>query len=187
MARSPEQMAEEMVAALPATTGKPIEAWTEVVKASGLERHGEIVRMLKADHGITHGYANLIAHMARGGLVRPAQGEDAASGQYDGAKAGLRPIYDALVAAAEGFGDDVELAPKKGYVSLRRGKQFATLHPSTASRFDLGLALKGVEPAGRLEAAGSWNGMVSHRVRLENVDEVDAEVLGWLKAAYDLA
>ncbi len=49
------------------------------------------------------------------------------------------------------------------------------------------LALKGEAPAGRLEASGSWNAMVSHRVRLGKVDEVDAELIGWLRAAYDRA
>jgi len=72
---------------------------------------------------------------------------------------------------------------KKGYLSLRRKTQFATLHPSTLTRVDIGLKLNGVEPAGRFEAAGSWNGMMSHRVRLASAREVDAE----LADAEDLA
>jgi hypothetical protein len=51
----------------------------------------------------------------------------------------------------------------------------------------VGIQLKGVEPKGRLEAAGSWNGMVSHRVRLESVKGVDNELTAWLKAAYEKA
>lgn len=85
------------------------------------------------------------------------------------------------------LGDDVELSPKKGYVSLRRKKQFALLMPSTKDRFDIGLALKGEEPAGGLELAGSWNAMVSHRVRIAAGEEVGDDVAGWLRAAYDRA
>jgi hypothetical protein len=85
------------------------------------------------------------------------------------------------------YGSDIELAPKKGYVSLRRSKQFATIHPSTATRVDLGIKLAGVAPKGRLEAAGSWNAMVTHRVRLEKVGDVDAELKAWLKQAYEAA
>ena len=70
-------------------------------------------------------------------------------------------------------------------MSLRRKKQFAIAQPSTKDRFDLGLNLKGVAPAGRLEASGSFNAMVTHRVRLASPAEVDAEVLAWLRAAYD--
>ena len=99
----------------------------------------------------------------------------------------LRPIYDALVAAASRLGEDVEIAPKKAYVSLRRSRQFAILQPSTATRFDLGLQLAGDPPKGRLEASGSFNAMVSHRVRLEGKKDVDAEVRAWLAEAYSRA
>lgn len=190
MAKSPDEMIKEMMKNLPETTGKSLDEWKKIVAKSKLEKHGEIVRMLKADHGVGHGYANMIAHQARGSLeYREEAGAagDAAAGQYDGAKAALKPIYDKLVSICEGFGDDVELSPKKGYVSLRRAKQFASIHPSTATRVDLGIKLTGVPPKGKLEAARSWNGMVSHRVRLEKVADVDADVKAWLKAAYDKA
>ena len=52
---------------------------------------------------------------------------------------------------------------------------------------DLGIKLKDVAPKGRLEAAGSWDGMVTHRVRIEKVSEVDAELKAWLKQAYEAA
>src|SRR5215475_13601936 len=137
MAKSPEQMIDEMMANLSKTTGKPLEAWVKIVKASKLEKHGEVVRMLKADHGIGHGYANMIAHKARGtleGRAEAAASGDASMGQYEGAKAALKPIYDKLISLVEGFGSDIELSPKKSYVSLRRAKQFASIHPSTATR-----------------------------------------------------
>lgn len=187
MASTPEEQIESMIANMPEKTGKSLAQWLAIVTKSKLEKHGEIVRMLKADHGLGHGFANLVAHRARGSLAPTDANGDPAAGQYDGAKAALKPIYDKLIALCEGFGDDVELSPKKGYVSLRRSKQFATIHPSTATRVDLGVQLKGVAPEGRLEAAGSWNGMVSHRVRLEKVADVNAELKAWLKRAYDAA
>ena len=82
------------------------------------------------------------------------------------------------------FGSDVELSPKKGYVSLRRNKQFAIIQPSTATRVDVGINLKGVKPTDRLEASGSFNAMVSHRVRLSEAKDVDSELVAWLKQAY---
>lgn len=188
MAASPEDMARSMIANMPEKTGKPLGDWVAILRASGLEKHGEMVKLLKTEHGMTHGFANLVAHEARGGVVSaPVADTDLLEAQYAGAKAGLRPIYEALTGAATGFGDDVELAPKKAYVSLRRAKQFGLIQPSTKTRVDLGLNLKGVEPAGRLEASGSFNAMCTHRVRLESVDVVDAEVIAWLKRAYDAA
>ncbi|MEL6529302.1 MAG: DUF5655 domain-containing protein [Pseudomonadota bacterium] len=70
--------------------------------------------------------------------------------------------------------------PKK-QASLRRKKQFALIAPATKTRIDLGLALKGDEPQGRLE---NYNAMCSHRVRLESASDFDAEVQTWMKEAY---
>ena len=81
----------------------------------------------------------------------------------------------------------MECSPKKTYVSLRRSKQFGLIQPSTATRLDLGLNLKGVAPKGRLEAAGSWNAMCTHRIKLATAADIDAEVKTWLKQAYDVA
>lgn len=107
--------------------------------------------------------------------------------QYSKGKEALRPIYDVLLQAIQAFGDDVEIAPKKAYVSIRRKKQFAILQPSTKTRLDVGINLKGTEPNERLEASGSFNAMVSHRVRVTQIDEVDEELLGHLKEAYSNA
>ena len=100
------------------------------------------------------------------------------------AKAVLRPIYDQLVATINGFGDDVELVPMKAYVSVRRNKQFACLQPTTKTRFDVGLKLKGVPPTERL-TEGGFNGMVSHLVKVTDLTQIDDELIAWLKQAYE--
>ena len=178
-----------MAANLASNTGKSLEQWTALVRKSGKKKHGEVVAWLKGEHGITHGYANLIAHSAfkSDAGSQTASGTDLVAEMFSGDKAALRPVFDAIMKSVRKFGDDVEELPKKGYLSLRRSTQFATLHPSTKTRFDVGLKLKGTPASGRLEAAGSWNGMVSHRVRLESVDDVDAQLIGWIRKAYEMA
>jgi hypothetical protein len=96
-------------------------------------------------------------------------------------------VYEALIRAVKALGPDVDVSPKKAYVSLRRSKQFGLIQPTTATRVDVGLVLKGVAPAGRLEASGSFNAMVTHRVRVANAAEVDSELVGWLRQAYQNA
>jgi Domain of unknown function (DUF5655)/Domain of unknown function (DUF4287) len=187
MAATPEESTAKMVLALRETTGRSIEEWLTITRGSGKEKHGELVAFLKREHGVTHGYANLIAHQSlrSDAVSAAADGTDLVAEMFAGDKAGLRPILDAILPVVTGFGSDVSVTPKKGYLSLRRTNQFATLHPSTRTRFDVGLKLKGVPPGARLEAAGSWNAMVTHRVRLEQARDVDAELLGWLRRAYD--
>ncbi len=151
-------------------------------------KHGEIVKHLKQTHGITHGFANLIAHKLLKSDAGSVSAEiDLVANQYSGEKAGLRPVYDTLISIVQGFGDDVEISPKKSYVSLRRKKQFALIQPSTKTRIDVGINLKGVESKGRLETSGSFNAMVSHRVRISETSEVNDELAGWLKSAYDVS
>ena len=113
-----------MTANMREKTGKPLGEWLKIVDRAKCAKHGEIVKHLKSEHGVTHGYANMIAHAALNRGVAVATGDDLVATQYSGAKADLRPIYDKLAKAVNKFGQDAQLAPKKAYVSLRRNKQF---------------------------------------------------------------
>ena len=175
-----------MVANLEASSGRSFADWITLAKGSGHTKHGQLVAWLKGEQGLTHGYANLVAHKTLASDAGSHADDDLMAAMFAGPKAAMKPAYDKVAGFAEGLGG-VEFAPKKGYVSLRRSKQFALLQPSTKDRLDIGLALKGVEPSGRLEAAGSWNTMVSHRIRIGSADEVDAEVQGWLRQAWERA
>ena len=182
-----DQSIATMEANIKEKTGKPVSHWVKLIHAARLEKHGMIVKFLKTEHGFTHGYANLVAHQALQSAASHSNDDDLVAAQYSGGKEPLLPIYEKLVKAIGKFGKDVELAPKKAYVSLRRGKQFGLIQPSTKTRVDVGINLKGIPPTSRLEASGSFNAMVSHRVRLESDKDVDAELIGWLKAAYEQA
>jgi hypothetical protein len=170
---------------LKAKTGRGLDEWVKTSRATGIGKHKALVDHLKSVEGLTHGYANSVALKTFGSDASAIGDDTLMAAMFAGPKSELKPIYDRLVAIVRGFGNDVELAPKKGYVSLRRSKQFAILQPSTRDRFDLGLNLKGMEPTGRLEPSGSFNAMVSHRVRLHTPDDIDGEIMGWLRNAYD--
>ena len=100
----------------------------------------------------------------------------------------FKPIYDRLVAEAQSFGEDVEIAPKKAFVSLRRKKQFAIIQPSTLTRMDLGLNL---DPeyvsSGCLNKGDKWSGMCSHSIEIHTMDDITPEVIQWLQKAYESA
>jgi hypothetical protein len=172
-------------------TGKTLAELAALVRASGLSKHGEIRDMLKRDLGMGHGDANTLVHHVRQQDEKPAESagagaaEDAAGSFYTGAKAALRPIHDRLMAAITQFGP-FEIAPKKGYLSLRRKKQFATIGPATNTRVEVGLNMKGVPATGRLEAMPPRS-MCQYKVRITSATEVDAEVLAWIRQAYDAA
>jgi hypothetical protein len=162
-------------------TGRTMPEWMKVVSASGLTRHTEILTWLKSEHGLTHGFANGIAQAFRD-RDSVAGPDDLVAGQYGGAKAALLPLYNRLVDAARALGPDVEVVPKKSGVSLRRSKQFALIEVPSARRIQVGLQLKGVPVTERLLAG---NAMCSHRVSVTTVDDIDAQLLGWLREAYE--
>ena len=171
-----------------AATGLTVDDYRTLAEQKGITGYDDLMAWLKGEYKLDPGQANTIAQLIMYGgessnVSRVAAQTDP---HFAGKKAGWRPTYDALVAAAEKFGDDVALAPTKSYISLtRHGKKFAIFDPATADRFDVGLKLKGVAPAGRLEAAGNWNIMVTHRVRLNTPAEADDELVGWLRQAYE--
>jgi len=170
-------------------TGKSLKQLTDLVKKSGLSKHGEIRDMLKTKLGLGHGDANLIAHTALqsdGATAAKGKSTDAVLDEiYTGPKAAQRPIHEALMKHINKFGE-FEIAPKKGYVSLRRKKQFAMIGPKTNTRFEVGINIKGLKKNSRLleQPPGS---MCNYIIPLTDAKEVDAELIAWIKSAYEAA
>ncbi|GJM35456.1 MAG: hypothetical protein DHS20C18_44570 [Saprospiraceae bacterium] len=167
-------------------TGKPLAYWVELVKKAKLDKHKAIIDFLKAEHGFTHGYANFVAHKAKKSDAGSIDDMDLLTNQYKG-KEHLKPIYEKLLAMIEPLGDDITQTPKKDSVSIIRKKQFALIKPATKTRIDLGLKIKDKPTTDRLGNSGPFGTMCTHRVQLTSVEEVDAELLGWLKEAYQMA
>lgn len=168
-------------------TGKSIDEWINLANSSGYEKHGEILNHLKTTYGIGHGYANLVVHYAKQSHAGAVDNtDDLITSQYKG-KENLKPWYEKIVDEINKFGTDVEISPKKAYVSFRRKKQFAIIQPSVKTRLDVGLNLKAVASGNILEAAGSWNAMCTHRVKIENEAAITKELLSWIRQAYDQA
>ena len=167
-------------------TGKPLDYWIEVVKASKIEKHKALIDHLKCEHGFSYGYANFVALKAKKSDAESIDDADLLTNQYKG-KEHLTPIYEKLISIIDTFGKDITKTPKKDSVSIIRKKQFVVIKPATKSRIDLGLKLKGKPTTERLGNSGPFGAMCTHRVQLTSVEEVDAELTNWLKEAYDKA
>lgn len=167
-------------------SGKSLAQLAAIITKSGLSRHGEIVAMLKADLGMGHGDANTLAHTVKQAAApAPAADADPLDAIYVGASAPLRAIHERLMQGITGFGP-FEVAPKKGYVSLRRKKQFAMLGPGTKTLLEIGLNAKR-EDLGAGFAKQPAGGMCQFKRRIAGVDEVDAALLAAIRIAYDEA
>lgn len=172
-------------------TGKSLEDLYGLLRKTGLTKHGELRDFLKSDLGMGHGDANTVVHLyfrshgvGTTASDAPAPG-DVLDSLYVGKKAHLRPIHDKLLAAISEFGE-FEIAPKKAYVSLRRKKQFAMIGPATQTRVEVGLNVKGLEPTARLVAMPE-GGMCQYKVNVIAVEEVNSELIAWIRQAYESA
>lgn len=184
---SPEKAELTMIENLHKNTGKTLEQWIKIVKEQKLLKHSEILRFLKEKHSFTHGYANLVAIKTKGSDAASVENKDElVEKQYKG-KEHFRPLYLKLLKEIKKFGNDIEIAPKNAYVSLRRKRQFAMLQPATKTRFEVGLNLKGQKPEGKLEEVQAKNSMCSHKINLTIDKDIDKEVIRWLKKAYEIA
>lgn len=172
-------------------TGQSLNELYAPIRTSGLTKHGEIRALLKRDLGMGHGDANALAGAflkADGqgaGQVAEATTDDIVAALYAGAKADLRPIHEEVMAGIAKLGP-CEIAPKKGYVSLRRKKQFAMVGPATMMRVEIGLNLKGVPATERLIELPA-GGMCQYKVHLADVKDVDRELMAWITQAYESA
>ncbi len=172
-------------------TGKTLDELTTLIQSSGMTKHGEIRSMLIEKLGLTYGDAHNLALYALKAVAQLAAKEKGLSTSqvlddiYSGPKASLRPIHEKLMDTIQAFGE-FEIIPKKGYVSLRRKRQFAMLGPATNTRFELGINIKSLDPDERLieQPAGS---MCNFKVKLVDISQVDDTILSWVRKAYDTA
>jgi predicted transport protein len=174
-------------ASLAARTGRTLVEWVGLVQASGIDPvdRNAVRRWLRAEHGVPQNSQWAIADAAAraAGWTEPTLAEYVDS-QYRGAKVGLRPVYEALAAAILSLGEDVTAEGRGTYVPFVRGRQFAAVAAAARDRVDLGLRLPSPPVSARLVPA-SGPGQATHKVPLRSTADVDDELLGLLRAAYE--
>ena len=183
---APDKALATQLANIEQRTGKTQKQLFQLLSKSGLQKHGEMVAMLKKELHMGHGDANTVVHLFRkADAPAGSSAADPLDAIYAGAKAPLRPLHEALLAKIGKFGA-FEVAPKKAYVSLRRAKQFAMVGPGSKGRLEVGVNMKDVEGTERL-VAQKPGGMCQFKVWLTDPKEIDKELLGWLRRAFDAA
>ena len=167
-----------------AKTGKTPEDFAKLAARQGLEKHGEIVKWLKCGHALGHGHATAIAGVLLRMRAPKVSREARAIALFKGDKKRWRAACDSIVSRIRESWPDVEVKVGGTYLSLlRAGKKFVILQPSSADRLDIGVKLTGAPVDARFEAAGKWNAMVTHRLKIEDENCLDEKVLLCLRRA----
>ena len=189
MGMSPAKMLEAIEKNLPSKTGHTLEEWIEIVKSDGPPERKGIIKWLKENHSLGHGTAQMIATKTLQPVEYSLIGDvRMIDDQYSGDKAPLKLIYEKIRDVVMAFGDDVELGPRKTYVSFSRKRQFTIVQPTTKTRIDIGLILPDTKPTERLKPAGNFgSGRTTHKLSIQFLEEIDDEVELLLKSAYEAA
>jgi hypothetical protein len=175
-------------------TGRSLGAWLTLVKASGPQGEKECIAWLKREHRLGTNSAIWIAQRASGkdaDMDSPEAYLKAAeryiNTMFRGPYSPLRPLYDELLRLGLSLGEDVKACPCKTMVPLYRNHVFAQIKPATRTRIDFGFALSARKGGGRLTETGGYakKDRITHRIGIESLGQIDAEVERWLKVAYD--
>ena len=187
-------MTQKWVAELKGKTGRTIEEWIALVKKSAPKDEKARRDWLKEEHSLGSNYARFIAERADGKgteLDSPeaylAAAERYVAEMFADGKAGLRPVYEELVRVGLALGTDVKVCPCQTMVPLYRKHVFAQIKPTTRTRIDLGFALGARKAEGRLVDTGGYakKDRITHRIPIEKASDIDSEVKGWLRKAYE--
>jgi len=184
---SPSDMMDSMTDNLKTHTGKTLEEWVEHVLASDLDPLDQksVRNWLKKEHGVLQNSQWTIADAAAraAGWVRPSV-EGYIDSQYQGQKAALRPIFDALREIIEGLGEDISVEGRNGYTPFVRKRQFAAVRAATKTRIDLGLRFK-EEPQSELLSKKSLPGQSTHKIGLSSLEDITDELRDLIRLAYE--
>jgi hypothetical protein len=172
-----------------AKTGMDPEDFQKIAESKGLLggdiKAGPIQKWLKDDFDLGPGHSMALISVFRERLLPQATKEESLDKFFAGPKAVWQLTWDELMSQLMKFGPDVALQPTDTYIGIvRASKKFAVV-ATTVARMDVGLKLKGEPVTERLTASGNWNAMCTHRVQLFDGAELDAQLLGWLRQAYD--
>ena len=186
-ARSWQEMRDQEIQWLTQRTGEGLETWNARVLETGLTDEASL-RAWLTEQGVT-GYPQMLLVMERFGYpdYLQATSDELIDGQYAD-RPDLRPILDGVLAMLPVVGE-IEVQARKTYVALLTPKRtFAAVQPTTKKRVDLGLRLTAdVKPTDRLALAPNFGqSSVTHKIGIASADDLDGEVEGWLKRAYEV-
>jgi uncharacterized protein DUF5655/uncharacterized protein DUF4287 len=187
-------MIQSAIAGLPETTGRSLHEWIALIKTRGPKGEAARREWLKKEHELGTNYAKWLAERAdgKGELGDPDEYLEAAERyveeMFTGGKAGLRPIYDALLKVGLSAGKDIKACPCKTIVPLYRNHVIAQIKPATRTRIDFGLALGATKAPKRLVDTGGFKkgDRITHRIEITSPADIDDELKRWLKKAYEL-
>jgi hypothetical protein len=177
---------EAYIANIKEKTGLAPEDFRRLAGERGLLEPGTktstIIDWLSSEFGLGKGHGMAIV----GTFSTRPKSSELLETHFAGKKAHWRPTFDSLMKRLGEFGP-VSASPTGSYISIVKDTRKFAVVALTGDRMDVGIKLKDAPPTDRFETSGNFNIMVTHRVRITDPSQVDAELLDWLRRAYEAA
>jgi hypothetical protein len=170
-------------ASLERDTGKSLAEWVAIARACPEAGHRARLKWLKDNYGLLQNHGSHVLSEAFPPAMSWREPEKLVEALW--VDPASRGIFQALDAAARAPNEVIQTA-RKGYTAWSRKVQFAAARPVKGGKVMLGLALTPAANS-RLEAPRneSWSERLKARVLISAVSEVDAEIGGLLKEAWE--
>ncbi len=168
-------------------TGNTADDFKLLAEEKGLTKQREIIMWLEDEFELVHAHAKAVANVILHADDPKETDDQGIAKHFTSIKSVWRAPYDDLIAQVKEFGDDVVVEPTKTFLSLLRKDQKFAIVQVSPKRLDIGIKLPGTKAKGRFENAGAWSKMVTHRVKIDDPEEIDADLYTWLRQAYDKA
>ena len=186
MAKTSGEFEQEFIKTAKEKTGKSLEEWLSVVKASPFSKQMEIVNWLKSEHKLNHMQAGFVAgiYLNNGKTVYTNE-DNLLQNQFLKCEA-MRPLFDAISEKILRDFPGTQLIPKKTYLSFTAVREFAAINIKPGE-IRLGIDL-GDEPFTESFQKAKLTGpmpRISHMLIFTDIKQFDKEVSGYLKKSYD--
>lgn len=186
MAKTSGEFEQEFIQTAKEKTGKTLEQWLPVVKASGLSKTMEITNWLKAEHKLNHLQASLLTGLYLNNGKPVYQNETSLlENQFIKCEA-KRPLFDAVSEKILSLFPDTQLIPKKTYLSYTATREFAAINIKPKELrigMDLG-DMPFTEDVQKSKLTGPMP-RISHMVIITDLKQFDKKLIEHLQSSYN--
>jgi len=186
MAKTSGEFEQEFIQTAKEKTGKTLEQWLPVVKASGFSKTMEITNWLKAAHKLNHLQASLLTGLYLNNGKPVYQNEASLlDNQFVKCEA-MRSLYDAVSEKILSLFTDTPLIPKKTYLSYTATREFAAINIKP-KEIRLGMDLGDMPFTDTVQKTKLSGPMprISHMVIITDMKQFDKKLIGLLQLSYN--
>ncbi|MES1216779.1 MAG: DUF4287 domain-containing protein [Bacteroidota bacterium] len=185
MAKTSGEFEQEFIQTAKEKTGRTLQQWLPVVKASGLAKPMEIINWLKTEHKLNHLQASLLAGLFLNNGKPVYQNEASLLDNQFVKCEEMRSLFDDVSGKILTHFPDAQLIPKKTYLSYTATREFAAINIKP-KEIRLGMDLGDMAFTDTLQKSKLSGPMprISHMIIISDSKQFDKKLIGYLQVSY---